>query len=686
MATRLYPKIGFLALAMIFAPLSWGKAPVQWVPGEIDYTIGDGQGASEPVVASFESSAPLDNVTFSAGELWQFVSVEPGGLTEVLPNTPYKVTLRFSIPPGTRPGTYTGTLQVCQLAIGALKPLPQALKITVHVSYGKNVVAPTTTVLSAQTVQFLSSISPDRSRLRFTNMSKELEALHVGRILILGDSPTSPGGFIGRVTAVSANGYGVVVSVAPASLADAFKSLDISISRTLSPGDVAAQSTNSTSALQPQMALSLSPAEPVSSEFVLALNHVVLYDLGGGAQVWADGSLSFSPSFTFNCSIRDFALQQLTFLDTSTLTANLSITAGLQASLSKSVTLADYPLNFITIWAGYVPIVIAPHLAVKIGIDGSVSVGLTASATQTATLTAGVQFSNGVWQPVSQFSNSFTFQQPQPSAGASVDAYAGPELQLLIYDVAGPYVAVRPNVELDINLLAEPQYQLYGGLNVAAGVVLEVLDQIIADYEDPAVISYRVLLTQGDFPRQYSYLQPGPDTGKDIWTTSVYSYAPGGSFPGGGKDDYELVVGGWGDLYYSLIQFDLGALPKVAKVARLELFCFTQRGVGTTGLYLDRITAFWDWKTQGTGRDRLRLWWADLPPAIQWIPQALPPPTVGQWYRIDITDLYNAWQNGTYPDYGLQLRPVSNNNVWAEFYSSDYTDDPSLRPKLVIEY
>ena len=37
-------------------------------------------------------------------------------------------------------------------------------------------------------------------------------------------------------------------------------------------------------------------------------------------------------------------------------------------------------------------------------------------------------------------------------------------------------------------------------------------------------------------------------------------------------------------------------------------------------------------------------------------------PLVGQWYSIDITDLYNAWQNGTHPNHGLQLRPVRNDN------------------------
>jgi hypothetical protein len=180
-------------------------------------------------------------------------------------------------------------------------------------------------------------------------------------------------------------------------------------------------------------------------------------------------------------------------------------------------------------------------------------------------------------------------------------------------------------------------------------------------------------------------LQPGPESGKDIWTTSVFSYAPGGGGPGGGLNNFELVVGGFGDLYHSLIEFNLQGLPSQASAATLELFAFPGRGVGTTGLYVDRITSAWDWRTQGTGSDRERLWWADRPTADQWEPAALPAPVENQRYSVDITGLYNAWQQGVYPNYGIQLRPVLNQNNWSEFYSSDYLDDPLLRPRLVVE-
>lgn len=118
---------------------------------------------------------------------------------------------------------------------------------------------------------------------------------------------------------------------------------------------------------------------------------------------------------------------------------------------------------------------------------------------------------------------------------------------------------------------------------------------------------------------QTAVLQPGPGAGKDIWTTSVYSYVPPGGGPGGGLNNEYLRVGGWADQYYSLIEFDLTGMAQVATSARLELFSVPEvHGYGATGLYLDRITEFWDWRIQGTGADMERLWWADRPAAVQW--------------------------------------------------------------------
>jgi hypothetical protein len=173
-----------------------------------------------------------------------------------------------------------------------------------------------------------------------------------------------------------------------------------------------------------------------------------------------------------------------------------------------------------------------------------------------------------------------------------------------------------------------------------------------------------------------------PEETKDIWTTSVYSYGPNGGGPGGGLDDEGLRVGGWGDLYYSLIWFKIEGLPRAVLSAHLNLYSLPhQDNEGPCPLLLDRILEPWDWKVNGTGPDHERLWWADRP-KTQEIGETRPAPEPGTWYSIDITDIYNSWQQGDVKNYGLQIRPTRNDHRGSIFVSSEGASQ--LRPRLVL--
>lgn len=173
---------------------------------------------------------------------------------------------------------------------------------------------------------------------------------------------------------------------------------------------------------------------------------------------------------------------------------------------------------------------------------------------------------------------------------------------------------------------------------------------------------------------------------RDIWTTSVYSFAPGGGGPGGGLNDDQLVVGGWADEYRSLLQFDLSAQPKVASSVKLRLYEInTHAGSnGSVSMHLDRVTSAWDWTTQPItpfSPDNQRLWWINRPTYVQM--STISAPTPGNYYEIDITALYNQWQSGAVPNFGVQLRPVLTNNYWNVFASSENAT-AAWRPQLNI--
>jgi hypothetical protein len=165
---------------------------------------------------------------------------------------------------------------------------------------------------------------------------------------------------------------------------------------------------------------------------------------------------------------------------------------------------------------------------------------------------------------------------------------------------------------------------------------------------------------------------------KDIWSTSVYSYAPGGGGPGGGREDERLRVGGWGDQYVALVRLPVVPLATTPKAVWLNLYDNPDDGQ-PTAMTLDLITSPWTWK-EGD-----RLWWANLPTSEPIKGVLLPAPTPGAWTRIDVTDLYRSWSKGTTPNYGVLLRPVLNQNNYNNF-SSTRAPDPNHRPTLTILY
>ena len=164
---------------------------------------------------------------------------------------------------------------------------------------------------------------------------------------------------------------------------------------------------------------------------------------------------------------------------------------------------------------------------------------------------------------------------------------------------------------------------------------------------------------------------------KDIWTTSMYSFAPGGGGPGGGLHNENLEVGGWGDWYYSLIQFEI---PKSinAPVSFVGLLLYAKPSGGQpVPLFLDRILTPWGWK-EGD-----RLWWKDKPEVTPQYGSPLPAPEPDKWYVIDMTTLYRWWTSGTFPNYGIQLRPSENWNQ-KDIFSSSLDSDVTRRPRLIV--
>ena len=96
---------------------------------------------------------------------------------------------------------------------------------------------------------------------------------------------------------------------------------------------------------------------------------------------------------------------------------------------------------------------------------------------------------------MADFSNEFHYNAPTLSAGLDLKGYAGAQLSLLLYGVAGPYAKVNAYLKLHADTSETPWWKLYGGLEMPVGVKVKVLSHVVAGYE-ATVIDYRLPLAQ----------------------------------------------------------------------------------------------------------------------------------------------------------------------------------------------
>ncbi|MCE8536836.1 VCBS domain-containing protein, partial [Ruegeria pomeroyi] len=159
-------------------------------------------------------------------------------------------------------------------------------------------------------------------------------------------------------------------------------------------------------------------------------------------------------------------------------------------------------------------------------------------------------------------------------------------------------------------------------------------------------------------------LQPGPLAGVD---TSFYIRSPGQA----GTDDQWLRANGG---FSAALQFDLIGLPVEASYAAVELFLAeTLASSGERGdIVIDVPNNSWAENSPLSSLGGLSFH------------SAIPQPSVGQWVTIEITDLYNQWQSGELANHGIVLSDSETHSTALRFFSSDYLENPSLRPKLVI--
>jgi len=377
-------------------------------------------------------------------------------------------------------------------------------------AFGEATISRKTKVLADSTLALLASVSDDGTTFTFNQMNATLSSLSPGDILISGVSTLTPNGVLRKVSRLESQGSSVRVLTTTATLEEGLVNASIELSQVLSPDNISAGK-----ALVPGVSSTRRAGKNNHAAFALDMYNVVVYDGDDNEettndQIRASGRIDFEPAFTFKLSVSDGHLEELSYSVSNTLTAEINLDATLDlVNFEGDIEIFRWNVSPITVWAGFVPIVITPTLAVHVGAHGQVSIGMSTGATATATLTAGVTYSNRRWTPLSDLTTGFQFRSPTVSATANAEAYAAPHISFLVYGIAGPYANIKGYSEFNADINANPWWQLFGGIKVDVGVFIDIFSQRIAEYSQPDLIDYKRLLAEA----QNSFNRPGTLSG-----------------------------------------------------------------------------------------------------------------------------------------------------------------------------
>jgi len=183
----------------------------------------------------------------------------------------------------------------------------------------------------------------------------------------------------------------------------------------------------------------------------------------------------------------------------STENLNLTLVAGYEYNLEKSIKLASVSFSPIFIFVGPFIVVISPEFDLNVGVEGYANASVTTSVEQSLSFNAGIHYlAASGWSNYKEFNKSFEFQPPQLNMNAGAVGYLKPELFLKVYGIAGPYANLKLYGKIDANLVESPWWELFGGLKMDAGVKAEVFGKTLFDYNVPDIINYEMLIAAAD--------------------------------------------------------------------------------------------------------------------------------------------------------------------------------------------
>ena len=322
-----------------------------------------------------------------------------------------------------------------------------------------------TVVLNNESMQKLSSYEDDK--LYFTESTNQLDLLKTGDIIVGSPNNTTPYGFLRRITDIQTDNLNTIyLGVEGSTTGTTIKTEFCSLEEAIEEGTVEE-----------------SKLKQKTFNIGIPLIDEVLYDkdknpLTTDDQIRATGNISLDLNLDFDLTFEKHKLTELLYTKSLTGKLNFDLTSSVDVdNLYEKIPILSNNLGTYSVVVGGIPIWLTPKLKVNVGVKGDIPKDLSANVTGDANLIAGLSYYYGDWDIINGSSSSFNFGLDVPkvnTTGNPPKAFAGVELDLLVYSVVGPYGELNGYSKIEINHNEENCWKIYGGLEAILGLKMDI--------------------------------------------------------------------------------------------------------------------------------------------------------------------------------------------------------------------
>ncbi|MBT6773915.1 hypothetical protein HOA91_00950 [Candidatus Woesearchaeota archaeon] len=333
----------------------------------------------------------------------------------------------------------------------------------------------TTKVLSNSEAAYLENVSNDKSTLIFDDDSKYAQNLNNGDVIVAGINNKTPKGILRKVISTTHYGNQITVKTQQATLEDAIQNGTVKAHL-----DFSEDYLGKADAMMDNVSVETKQF-PLSTGLNINFDNTNLYN----NILFLDGNLDMSLGADLEVDINWFKVERVRYTLTGTEDLELKIRGEYSQIIHDQLPPIE-PVKFppIAFAIGPVPVIITPNFTITFGVDANGELSAETSIQQSTELQYGVEYNNKQWSPIKNFDNHFNYSPFSFSkANASIEVYAKPKFSLELYGVAGPYGAVKGFLGANVNFLDNPWCDVYVGLNVSAGVHVDVFGKTLADFE-----------------------------------------------------------------------------------------------------------------------------------------------------------------------------------------------------------